>query len=124
MQNEYTPPEFSGDPGSIVAMLGKAVSVVFGIAGVIGSFMVGNTYSIIELAEHSWEDATSRYNWGLALFGIALSVLFAGVLFVLSELVSMRYDASRTQDKLSAQLNGISSQLSASSRSDKSDSNA
>ena len=28
MQTEYTPPEFSGDPGSIVAMLGKVVAVV------------------------------------------------------------------------------------------------
>lgn len=111
MQTEYTPPEFSGDPGSIVAMLGKVVAVVVGAAGVLGSFMLGSTYSIVELAEHSWEDPTVRYNWGLALFGIALSVLLAGIFFVLSDLVSLRYDASRTQDALSSQLKDISGKL-------------
>lgn len=117
MQNTYTPPVPTADvdPGSIVAILVKTAAVVFGIAGVIGSFILGNTYQIIELAQHSWEDPTTRFNWGIALSGIVASVLFAVLLYAFGELISMQYEAGRKQDEISAQLKKISSQLEASS---------
>lgn len=117
MQNTYTPPVPTADvdPGSIVAILVKTSAVVFGIAGVIGSFILGNTYKIVELAQHSWEDPITRFNWGIALSGIVGSALCAILLYAFGELISMQYEAGRKQDEISAQLKKISSQLETSS---------
>lgn len=117
MQNTYTPPDSSGesvDPGSFAAFLLKISAAVIGIGGVLGSFVLGNTYGIVELGKHSWDDPTTRFNWGIALAGILASVLAAIILFAFSELVSMQYESGRKQDEISAQLKKISSQLEAS----------
>ena len=91
MQNTYTPPVPTADvdPGSIVAILVKTAAVVFGIAGVIGSFILGNTYKIVELAQHSWEDPITRFNCGIALSGIVGSALYAILLYAFCELISI-----------------------------------
>lgn len=117
MQNTYTPPVPTADvdPGSIVAILVKTAAVVFGIAGVIGSFILGNTYKIVELAQYSREDPITRFNWGIALSGIVGSALCAILLYAFGELISIQYEAGRKQDEISAQLKKISSQLEASS---------
>lgn len=116
MQNTYTPSNSAADvdPGSIVAILVKTASVVFGIAGVIGSFILGNTYKIVELAQHSWDDPITRFNWGIALSGIVASALCAILLYAFGELISIQYEAGRKQDEISSQLKKISSQLEAS----------
>lgn len=116
MQNTYTPSNSAADvdPGSIVAILVKTAAVVFGIAGVIGSLILGNTYKIVELAQHSLDDPITRFNWGIALSGIVASALCAILLYAFGELISMQYEAGRKQDEISAQLKKISSQLEAS----------
>lgn len=116
MQNTYTPPVSTADvdPGSIAAILVKTAAAVFGIAGVGGSFILGNTYKIVELAQHSWDDPITRFNWGIALSGIVSSALCAILLYAFGELISMQYEAGRKQDEISSQLKKISSQLEAS----------
>lgn len=60
-----------------VADIMKVVAVIIAVLGVIGSFVLGNAFPIVEDNLFSVE---TKYNWGVALTGIFCSVI-AGLLF-------------------------------------------
>lgn len=64
----------------------KVIGIVIALLGIIGSLVLGKVFEI--QVEKMFFDET-RYNWGVALIGIASSVISGVLLYGFGEIISL-----------------------------------
>lgn len=82
----------------------KVIAFIIGIAGVVSSLILGNSLAIVELAEYSWEEPVSHYNWSVAIAGICLSAVACLFIYAFGEIVNLLQRNLDAQNALAAQL--------------------
>ncbi len=91
-------------PENSTASFLKVIAFIVGIAGVVASLILGNSLAIVELAEYSWEEPVSHYNWSVAIAGICLSVVACLFIYAFGEIVNLLQRNLDAQNALAAQL--------------------
>lgn len=91
-------------PENSTASFLKVIAFIVGIAGVVSSLLLGNTLAVVEIAEHSWEESVSHYNWSVAIAGICLSAVACLFIYAFGEIVNLLQRNLDAQKSLAAQL--------------------
>ena len=102
MPENYVPESFV--PENSTASFLKVISFIVGIAGVVSSLILGNSLAIVELAEHSWEEPVSHYNWSVAIAGICLSAVACLFIYAFGEAINLLQRNLDAQNALASQL--------------------
>lgn len=76
----------------------KIAAVVVAVLGVAGSFVFGDTFSIID--SESLFLAEEKFNWGVALGGIFCTALSTVILYGFGEIISLLQDSVDTQKSI------------------------
>jgi hypothetical protein len=91
-------------PENSTASFLKVIAFIVGIAGVVSSLILGNSLAIVEIAEHSWEEPVSHYNWSVAISGICLSAVTCLFIYAFGEVINLLQRNLDAQNALAAQL--------------------
>ena len=102
MPENYVPENFV--PENSTSSFLKVISFIVGIAGVVSSLILGNSLAIVELAEHSWEEPVSHYNWSVAIAGIFLSAVACLFIYAFGEAINLLQRNLDAQNAIAAQL--------------------
>lgn len=80
----------------------KIAAVVVAVLGVAGSFILGDTFSIVD--SESLFLAEEKFNWGVALGGIFCTALSTVILYGFGEIISLLQDSVDTQKSIMEKL--------------------
>ena len=80
----------------------KIAAVVVAVLGVAGSFILGDTFSIVD--SESLFLAEEKFNWGVALGGSFCTALSTVILYGFGEIISLLQDSVDTQKSIMEKL--------------------